>query len=65
MLVEYKKEHGNIDVPYNYEVNGVKLGNWLVNQRQAYRSKGKRHITQTQIILLNRLDPNWATKKVS
>jgi hypothetical protein len=31
-LVEYKRTHGNSDVPFHYELN-QELGRWVVNQR--------------------------------
>ncbi len=36
---KYYEEHGNLNVPKKYEVNGVKLGEWLVTQRSNYREK--------------------------
>ena len=58
-LQEYKKEYGNIDVPQSYEQNGIKLGQWLSTQRQAYKGKGNSRITQDQIKLLEELGMNW------
>lgn len=38
LLKEYYKEYGNIDVPQTYETeDGVELGRWLRDQRQAYK----------------------------
>ena len=59
LLKEYKNEHGNIDVPQSYEVNGIKLGNWLITQRQAYKGQVDFKITQDQIKLLEELGMNW------
>ena len=65
-LEEYYKEHGNIDVPKNYETkDGVKLGRWLGTQRQAYKGKGKvtNKINENQIQLLNNLGMVWEVQK--
>ena len=65
-LEEYYKEHGNIDVPKNYETkDGVKLGRWLGTQRQAYKGKGKvtNKINENQIQLLNNLGMKWEIQK--
>ena len=59
-LEEYYKEYGNIDVPIKYETKeGLKLGKWLTNQRQAYKEKGTNKITKDQIQLLDSLKMNW------
>ena len=57
LLVEYKKEYGNIDVPYYYEVHDVKLGSWLNTQRTFY-SKNK--LSKERIDALNELGINWS-----
>ncbi len=59
LLKEYQEKYGNIDISYSYEVDGVKLGNWLYCQRQAYRGQGSSVITQAQIKLLEELGMNW------
>ena len=40
-LNKYKQKHGNLEVPYNFEIlNGsVKLGKWCSNIRVAYKRK--------------------------
>ena len=37
LLIDYKNKFGDLNVPYNYEVNGVKLGVFIANQRSIYR----------------------------
>ncbi len=59
LLKEYQKEHGNIDVPTNYEKDGIKLGQWLATQRQAHKGQGKCTITPDQTKLLEELGINW------
>jgi hypothetical protein len=36
-LKEYKKEHGDYNVPNDYVVNYLKLGSWVSHQRTNYR----------------------------
>ncbi len=62
LLKEYQKTYGNIDVPYFYEKNGMKLGSWLSMQRQAYKGNGKTKIKEEQIQLLNELGMKWQVK---
>lgn len=59
LIEEYYNEHGNIDIPQDYEVNGIKLGIWLTTRRQAYRDKGSFRITKEQIIRLNKYNMDW------
>ena len=60
VLKKYYVEHGNIDVPQKHETEeGIKLGIWLGNQRQAYKGKGKSKITEEQIQLLDDLGMIW------
>lgn len=63
LLEEYHKEHGNIDIPQSYEVNSIKLGHWLNNQRQAYKGNGTHKITDEQIKLMDMLGMNWEVKE--
>ena len=59
-LKKYYEEHGNIDVPFKYVTeNGLKLGSWLHNQRQACKGRVKSNITEEQIQLLNDLGMKW------
>ena len=37
VLLEYIKEHGNARVSNTCQVNGVKLGTWVVEQRGAFK----------------------------
>ncbi len=59
LLKAYQEEHGNIDVPTNYEKDGIKLGQWLVYQRVAYNGKGTYKITEDRIKLLEKLGMKW------
>ncbi len=52
----YYKEHGNLNVPAKYTVNGVWLNKWLNEQRQIYLSKrGSKCLPQEQISKLSSL----------
>lgn len=51
LAVDYFNEHGNILIPANYETsNGVKLGAWIITQRNKYKSNklSKIHIEQLE-----------------
>lgn len=60
----YYGEHGNLSVPAGYVTgDGVKLGMWLNNLRNAYRGKNTNYrLTPTQIDELNAIGMVWKTK---
>ena len=37
LLRQYQEQHGHCTVPIMYEINGVKLGLWLSDQRKEYK----------------------------
>lgn len=37
LVVEYKKRHGTANVPVWFDIDGVKLGSWMKNQRSAHK----------------------------
>lgn len=55
----FKKEHGHLLVPYNYEANGIKLGNWISLQR-ARRRAGT--LPESRRIELEQLGMSWQAK---
>lgn len=55
LLVAFTREHGTTKVPQLYEVDGVKLGTWVNEQRGAYR---KGVITEERRKRLESL-PGW------
>ena len=60
-LMEYRKEHGNLDVKANYvSPSGIKLGSWLSNLR-TYRKNNIQspYLTQERIESLERLGMVW------
>lgn len=54
LLEEYYNENGNILVPYNYEQNGVKLGEWLKRQMGNHDK-----LSDEQVQLLEKLGIIW------
>ncbi len=60
----YYGEHGNLSVPAGYvTADGVKLGMWLNNLRNAYRGKNTNYrLTENQIDELNAIGMVWETK---
>jgi len=67
---EYYGHHHNLEVSknfkttngYEYDENGVNLGAWISNQRQAYNSKGDCKITEEQIKLLEEIGMRFRIK---
>ena len=60
VLEAYYKKHGNIDISCDYMTeDGLKLGSWLSNQRQAYKGNSTNKITKEQIDLLNKMGMVW------
>lgn len=59
LLKEYKSVYGNIDVPYEYEINGVPLGVFLANQRTLKRKNKNNAETEKHFKLLEKLGINW------
>ena len=45
----YYDEHGNLDIPSNYIVNGCRLRNWLSRQKRNAEGRRKSDITPEQI----------------
>ena len=62
LLRQYQEQHGHCRVPQSYEIDGVKLGFWLNDQRSEYKKhmKGKySYITQERINALNAIGLEW------
>ena len=57
LLKKYYNEHGNINIPKNYTVNGINLGTWINTQRQAYKNHT---LSPERIIKLEKLDIRWS-----
>lgn len=56
VLIEYKNEFGDILVPSNYSIDGIKLGHFVSNLREYYK---KNAISGEKIELLNKLGMVW------
>ncbi len=67
----YYEHHGDLEVPdnfktingYEYDENGIALGKWITNQRNAYKGIGNRKITEDQIELLKQIEMRFETNK--
>ena len=65
----YYEHYGNLEISanfktsngYDYDENGVALGMWLANQRQAFKGNGKK-ISKEQIELLKEIGMRFETK---
>ena len=66
----YFEHYGNLEIPqsfktingYEYVENGVALGKWINNQRQAYKGQGRCKITSDQIKLLEEIGMRFENK---
>lgn len=57
---EYYAEHGNLRIPHDLEVDGCKIGKWIVNQRVARNNPNSgQKITLEQIERLNEIGMVW------
>lgn len=59
LLDAYAAEHGNIDVPHEYERDGAGLGDWLVKQRLRYAAG---ELSEREIAALEARGVNWRLK---
>ena len=59
-LRNYANEHGDVDVPYDYECQGVHLGDWISRLR-SYRNASVRtgYLTPERIAALDELGMIW------
>ena len=63
----YYERYGNLLVPHrfktlngiDYDNNGVNLGQWLINNRQALKGKSTMKLNEEQIKLLDNIDMIW------
>ncbi len=63
----YFEHYGNLEIPrtfktingYEYDENGIALGIWITNQRNAYKGKGTVTITKEKIKLLEEIEIQW------
>ena len=65
----YYEYHGNLEIPqffktvngYEYDENGFEIGNWLRNQRQAYKEN---RMSKKRIILFKKIGMRFETKNI-
>ena len=63
----YFEHYGNLETPtvfkttngHEYDENGIALGMWISNQRNAYKGQGTNKITPDQIKLLEEIGIKW------
>lgn len=54
---EYYLKYGDLDIPFDYEINKLKLGQWLKNQRVIYK---KGVLSNERLKLLEEIDIKWS-----
>ena len=59
-LKDYYMEHGNLDVPAKYTINGINLGYFINTRRRAYFGKNGRLIKDNEIVELNKYKVDWS-----
>jgi hypothetical protein len=52
-------EKGDLLIPKNYEINGVKLGQWIITIRHINKGKSRRSISKEQVDKLNAIGMVW------
>ena len=68
----YFEHYGNLEIPtifkttngYEYDENGIALGNWIGKQRQTYKGQGTQKITPYQIKLLKEIGMRFENKDI-
>ena len=68
---KYYKEYGNLEVPKNYIVDGVKLGKWIENQKKNFKNLSQKKviklnnigITSHENVVINSLNPKKIENK--
>ncbi len=55
----YLEENGNLLIPQDYIVEGVRLGQWISNLRNSKKGHGPIELTNERIELLNSLRMVW------
>ncbi|MEJ3719164.1 Helicase associated domain protein [Paenibacillus polymyxa] len=56
LLCKYKNKYGHVNVPVRYELDGIKLGVWVSEQRRSHK---KNKIMQDRIDKLNAIGFQW------
>ena len=55
------KEHGHLHVPFDYVVDGIKLGQWIIYQRTVKKGKKNNNaeLSEEQITKLDEIKMDW------
>mgnify|MGYP004619423033 FL=1 len=69
---DYFEHYGNLEIPtvfkttngHEYDENGIALGQWIANQRNAYKGTCRQKITPTQIKLLEEIGMKWFSNSI-
>lgn len=56
LAADYYEEHGDLNIPYDYMADGLKVGVWISSQRESY---GMGRLSEEQIGLLNDISMSW------
>ena len=60
---QYYENHGRLNIPASYKVEGIWLARWLSEQRQIYVGKrGKKRLTVDQIERLESIGMTWGIR---
>ena len=61
----YYLEHGNLNMPVNYQIDGVNVARWLVKQKRIHNKNktGEAGLTAEQIEKLNSIGFDWDSKE--
>lgn len=57
---EYYEQHHHLNIPLNYEIDNVKLGAWISEQRKAMLNTGTSVMTPLRIKKLNEIGMIWS-----
>ena len=68
----YFEHYGNLEIPtvfkttngHEYDENGIALGQWIANQRNAYKGTCRQKITSDQIKLLEEIGMKWFNNSI-
>ena len=68
----YFEHYGNLEIPtvfkttngHEYDENGIALGQWIANQRNAYKGTCRQKITPDQIKLLEEIGMKWFNNSI-
>lgn len=60
---QYYEKFGHLNIPIDYELNGVKIGKWVAEQRKAFNSTGTCNLNDERIEKLNKIGMIWSLHK--